>query len=490
MKTGKSTLINSLISERLAITDVEEATATVNRLCHGKGLQTSQFIVEWKDGQVESLPLERLRDWTGKTAEVKERAGKTACLRLFSAADRLREMQIIDTPGTGSAVEAHETAALAFLSPDVIAQSISEGGKADAILYVVGPVGRESDVENLELFQGDRLPNSGPYNSVCVLHQWDTLQVVDPAAEAVVKAARLREQLSDLVAHVIPVSGPIALAAKSVSDDSYCRLLEFTALLGPPKLEDLLKMPDRWDGHGEGADVRKLFSLPWASFTLIVRQVRDVPRGEIAMARQRCLDYSRIADLEKFIEDRFFSQAGIIKQSQALEKAQQIYAPSIRRIAAEGERLEQDAAQAKRAAMALPTQESETAGWLESKSAKWTERSKILCAQALTLDREWQQHGAELEGLLMDLRVSEKMHREPDLFPLEDRARIRALCDHLATPHLRSQLGGQMIVSLPELQQLINSYRAKENRVSRKFQRLFEHIVLRLEDAYRLIAAN
>jgi hypothetical protein len=490
MKTGKSTLINSLIGRPLAATDVEEATATINWLCHGTGLQTFQMIVEWKDGRTEGLPLTRLVDWIGKTPEVIDRVGRTALLRLFSDADRLREMQIIDTPGTGSAVEAHETTALAFLSPDVIVRSVAEGRKADAILYVVSPVGRDSDVENLDLFQGDRLPNSGPYNSVCVVHKWDALKAVDPAAEAAVKAARLRDQFSDMVADVIPVSGPIALAAKSALDDSYVRLLDCTGQLGTPELENLLKNSDRWDRDGERASVRKLFALPWASFTLVVRQVREVTRGDIATARLRCLEYSRIADLEKFIEDRFFSQARIIKQCSALEKAQQIYAPSIRRIAAEGERLEQDAALAKRAAIALPSQERGTAGWLEAKGKEWNARSENLCADALSLDREWQQHGADLDGLLMDLRVSETMDREPTLFPLEDHARIRALCNHLAIPHLRSQLGGQTLVSLPELQRLIDAYRAKENRAPRKSQPLFEHILRRLEEAFRVIEPN
>ena len=490
MKTGKSTLINGLIGRSLAVTDVEEATATINWLCYGTGLQTFQLIVDWKCGRTECLPLERIKDWVGKSPEVMERVGKTAFLRLFSESDRLLEMEILDTPGTGSAVETHETTALAFLNPDVIAQSFSEGGKADAILYVVSPVGRESDIENLEIFRGERLQNSGPYNSVCVVHKWDALEAVDPAAEAALKAARLRDQFSDMVADVIPVSGPIALAARSASDDSFSRLLELTAIYGTPELENLLKNSDRWDRDDERSSVRKLFSLPWASFTLIVRQLRGVARGDIPTAQQRCLDYSRIAILEKFIKDRFFSQAGIIKRTQALEKAKQIYAPSIRRIVAEGERLDQDAAHAKRAARALPTHETESAGWLETKSEEWKKRSETLSSQTLSLDREWQQHEAELEGLRMDLRMSEMMHREPDLFPLENRTRIQAVCDHLATPTLRSQLGGQTIVSLPELQRLIGSYRAKENRAPRKFQRLFEHIVRRLEDACRVIESN
>ena len=491
MKTGKSTLINSLVGRSLAVMGVEETTATINRICYGTGVQTSQFIVHWKDRPEESFPFDRLKhDWTGKKPEVTERAVKTAFLKLFADADTLRERQIIDTPGTGSAEEVHETAALAFLNPDVIAQSIAESGKADAILYVIGAVGLESDVENLELFQGQRLPNSGPYNSVGVVHKWDALQVADPAGEAALKAARLRDQFSGLVADMIPVSGPIALVARSASDEAFGRLLDITALQSTPEMEALLGDSDTWDGEPERANVRKLLSLPWSSFRLVFRQLRDVARGDIAMARQRCLHYSRIEDLEKFINDRFFSQAAIIKKSQALEKAQQIYAPSVRRISAESERLKKDATLATRAAAALPAKEREMSGWLEKKSAAWMDRSKVLFDQALRLDQRWQEHAADLEGLHMDLRVSEMIDRQPDLFPIEDRARIRAVCDHLATPHLRSQLGGQTIITLAELQRLIDFYRAKSNRLQRKFQQIFEHIVHRLEDAFRLIESN
>lgn len=344
MKTGKSTLINSLVGRQLAVVDVEEATATINWICHGEGTQPNHFIVHWKDGRAESFPMERLKtDWTGKSEEVKARVEKAARLQLFSDAPRLREMQIIDTPGTGSAVEAHEQGAMNFLNPDVFEQSATEGNKADAILYVVQPAGRESDLDNLELFRSGRIQNSGPYNSVCVVHRWDELQAADPAAEALNKAVRLKEQLSDTVATVIPVSGPVALAARVAPDDFFERLLNVTVNAGEAEFERGLKMERRWNEDEKRAGIRGCFAgLPWASFTLIARQLRGVPAGDVSAARKRCLDYSRIAELEKFIEDQFFSQRAIIKRCQLLEKTNRVYAPSIKTIEAEAERLAED----------------------------------------------------------------------------------------------------------------------------------------------------
>ena len=490
MKTGKSTLINSLAERELAVVGVEEATATINWFCHGEGTQPNHFIVHWKDGRAESFPVERLKtDWTGKSEEVKARVEKAARLQLFSDAPRLREMQIIDTPGTGSAVEAHEAGAMGFLNPDIFEQSAAEGNKADAILYVIGAVGRESDLDNLELFRSGRSLNSGPYNSVCVIHKWDALEAADPAVEAVKKAGRLMEQLSDTVATVIPVSGPIALASRAAPDDFFERLLNVTAKAGEAEFERGLKMERRWNEDEKRAGIRGLFSgLPWASFTLIARQLRGVPAGDVSAARKRCLDYSRIAELEKFIEDHFFSQRAIIKRCQLLEKTNRVYAPSIKTIETEAERLVEDCRNAERGKVAFDSHFPELSKWMSAKAAEWKWRGEQLHTDMLSLDREWQGHCAELEGLQMDLRVSEVMSHETDVFPAEQHHQIRALCDHLATRERRSQMGSSNLISLLELQRLIDSYRTKLSLASRKHQPLIDHVLSRLEEAHQNIS--
>ncbi len=490
MKVGKSTLMNSLVGRELAVADVEEATATVNWFCHGTGAQTAQFIVHWKDGRTESFPVERLKgEWTGKSAEVKARAEKAARLQLFADLPRLREVQIIDTPGSGAAVEAHERGIKEFLNPDVFKLSAAEGNKADAIVYVVAPVGRESDVENLELFHSGRLTNSGPYNSVCVVHKWDCLDAADPFGEARRKGERLFEQLSGMVAKVIPVSGPIALAARAAPDDFFERLLKVTSSASESDFENALKIERRWKQDPDRAEILDLFPLPWASFTLIARQLRGIRVGDIATAKARCEDYSRIRELEEFIEERFFSQAAIIKKRQILEKTEQVYVPSIKTLELEGNRLADDAENGRKGAKLLHG-EPQLSQWMLDKSEDWQRRQESTEAELISLDREWGEHRAELDGLQMDLEISREMDVQPDLFPQHDKHRIRSLCDHLATPQRRSQMGSAQIATLQEIRTMIDFYRSKANRSSRKNQRLFEHVVKRLESACELLTSK
>ena len=484
MKVGKSTLINSLVGRELAVADVEEATATVNWFCHGTEAQTAQFIVHWKDGRTEAFPREKLKaDWTGKSAEVMERAEKAARLELFADAPSLRRVQIIDTPGSGSANEAHEHAAKGFLNPDVFKLSAAEGNKADAIVYVVGPVGMEGDVENLKLF------NSGPYNSVCVLHRWDELSVSDPLEEAKRMGGLLFELWSGMVAKVIPVSGPIALAARAAPDDFFERLLKVTSSASESDFENALKIERRWKQDPDRAEILALFPLPWASFTLIARQLRGIRLGDIATAKARCEDYSRIRELEEFIEERFFSQAAIIKKRQILEKTEQVYVPSIKTLELEVNRLADDAKSGRKGAKMLQD-DPPLYQWMLDKSEDWQRRQESTEAELISLDREWGEHRAELDGLQMDLEISREMDVQPDLFPQHDKHRIRSLCDHLATPQRRSQMGSAQIATLHEIRTMIDFYRSKANRSSKKNQRLFEHVVKRLESACELLTSK
>ena len=242
-----------------------------------------------------------------------------------------------------------------------------------------------------------------------------------------------------------------------------------TANAGEAEFERGLKMERRWNEDEKRAGIRGCFAgLPWASFTLIARQLRGLPAGDVSAARKRRLDYSRIAELEKFIEEQFFFQRAIIKRCQLLEKTNRVYAPSIKTIEAEAERLGEDCRNADRVAATLKSHSPDLSKWMAAKAAGWKQRSGQLQADMISLDQEWQNHCEELEGLHMDLRVSEAMAHEAGMFPSEHHHQIRALCDHLATRERRSQMGSSNVTSLLELQRLIDFYRAKLSHASRK----------------------
>lgn len=482
MKAGKSTLINGLIGHHLAISDVEEATATFNWICHGSHEQIRNFVVHWKDGRSESFPLSDLSRWTGKAPEVLARVRETLFLRLFSDSPKLAEIQIVDTPGTGSAVEEHETAR-ELLNPETISQSLSEMGRADAIIYVVPPVAREADMETLRDFSTGQLPNSGPYNSVAVLHKWDDLSVNDPIVRAKDKAHRLLEQLEGMVADVIPVSGPLALAARSAPDEFFGELLSMVQT-DRSGVERALTMPDRWAKDTSRQAIREKHAMPWSSFKLLVHLCLKEEFPSPAIFRRRCEEESGILTLEAFLQERFFSRASIIKKCQLLNRAALILEPTLRKMDVAARQENQDAQFADRAAEFLKNTDAELSGWLLNQAVDHRNRSETLQSAAVDTDRQWQEHRSELERLQMDLRVSQELKDRSDLFPEEHRGIIQTVCNHLADPRRRMHFDRGQLVSLRDVENLIGIYRGRENLSRNRDRPLFSHVVSRLEEIH------
>jgi len=486
MKAGKSTLINALIRRPLAICDVEEATATLNRICYGEGAQTQQFVVQWRDGRTEPFPLSELSRWTGKSPEVLAQTRETSFLRLYADSPKLAETQIVDTPGTGSAVEEHEVTRN-FLSPETIAESIAEGGKADAIVYVILPAGRESDEETLQIFASGRLPHSDPYNSVAVLHKWDGLDVDNPKKRAGEKSRRLLDDLGPMVADVIPVSGPLALAAWCASDQFFTELVSIL-IKDSDSIERALKMPERWSADPARQSVRELYSMPWASFRLLVRTLQRDSVSDPQAARECCLEESGILSFEEFLQKRFFSQASIIKQCQILQRVASVIEPALRRLYDEARGHDRDTKYAERAAGILKDQSTELSSWLQQKANVYREKSVALQTTAIDLDRQWQKHRSDLEMLQMDLKVSQAIKETPDVFPAGHRDSLRAINNHLAGIQRRSDLGRGKIVPIHEIEDLIKYYRTQENLCRNRDRPLFEHIVKRLEQIHQILS--
>jgi GTPase SAR1 family protein len=322
MKTGKSSIINALVGRQLAITGVEEATATLNWISYGTNEQSESVIVHWKDGRVEPIPFSRISEWAGKDPKVLKRVRETEYLQMFADAETLRNINIVDTPGTGSAAYEHEEVAKQFLSPRAAEESEDEGRKADALLYVFPPVARASDEDSLGTYRQTRMPGSDPYNSIGVLHKWDGMEAEDLEAEAESKSARVAATLSDMVCEVIPVSAPLALAARNAPGPFFDALLELTCRESArDDLFKALKRDNRWDQDEGRKRIRESYPMPWVSFVRLVRLLIDRSCQSATGSRSACLDASGFARLEIALNERFFQRAALIKQRLTRVKA-------------------------------------------------------------------------------------------------------------------------------------------------------------------------
>lgn len=333
MKTGKSTLINALIGKRLAITDVNESTATINVISHTKDARLlKKFVVHWKDRSPETFDIECLqKDWTGKDEKVLQQVKNTRFLELFCDSELLALHKIIDTPGTGSVEKTHEDVARNFINVEANLQdsqsegvSKAEGEKADALIYVIAPVGRESDEDSLSDFRKGCLVGTSPYNSVAVMHKWDEILYNEGSFENILnKAKRIYENTKDKVAAVIPVSAPLAFAAESAPDEYFKRLID-VCRVGFLEIKPRLSRDEKWDKDAIRRTLREDFDMPWASFRLMVKTISENEINSIDDARILLLNLSGISKLRDFIDKNFFKKSAMIRLNQTLAKINSI----------------------------------------------------------------------------------------------------------------------------------------------------------------------
>lgn len=476
MKTGKSSLINALVGRPLAITGVEEATATLNWISYGSPAQSDTVLVHWKDGRVEPIVFERLMDWSGKDADVLERVSQTSYLQLFADAERLKEVQIVDTPGTGSVADEHEQVAQEFLSPRAGMDSEEEGKRADALLYVFPPVARERDEDSLVEFRKTRLPGSDPYNSIGVLHKWDGLESDDIAAEATKKADRLRASLSDVICDVIPVSAPLAMVARHAPASFLESLLDHTAI---PSTHDLLRKAlrrdSRWDEDAGLRLVRQSYPLPWVSFVRLVNTLMERSSGSLAEARAAALDASGIERLEAELDRRFFRRAAIIKQRLTRVKATGPVQSGLLLLSRRIKEIETDHNHFK----ALATTSAPLSGheqWLEDKAATTRKEAQDLEAYAVAADRDWLVEKERMDLMERDLIFLEQIDKTPGFVETRDCDTIRKI---LASATTRDE---DDRIPIEVLHAMMRRYQHFINAPTKQTRDHFEHLMLRIQD--------
>lgn len=484
MKTGKSSLINALIGMPLAITGVEEATATLNWISYGDASQQGTVVVHWKDGRVDPIPISRLSEWAGKEKSVLERVGNTAFLQLYANAIRLKDVQIVDTPGTGSVASEHEHVAREFLSPRASTESQEEGRRADALLYVFPPVGRERDEEALAEFRGTRLPGSDPYNSIGVLHKWDGLESDDITADAMRKAERLRTTLSEFVCNVIPVSAPLGMIARHAPDGFLEGILHLTTCVNArDDLRRSLKRDSRWDEDEDRLRARASYSLPWVSFVRAVRLLMDRDCDSVAAARSVCLEASGIQVLEGELDTRFFRRAALIKQRLTRVKAERPVKMGLMGLTQRIEQLSID----HRQFLGISSRFAATdvqGNWLRERASSTERERSALEECAVRANREWLVEDDSMHLMESDLALLEQLDKTPSMVEEVDRAAISSLIASSGQADERERIPSEVLVAM------LARYQPRVNASVRRMREHFEHLTLRLQEQLRRCSSS
>lgn len=330
MRSGKSSLLNALIGADLAVVGVNETTATINHFTFGEGEETRRFRIHWRGRPPEDRPfkdVQDIREWIGDSEIAKE----TRKLEFFANTEFLKTADVVDTPGTRSLVEDHTRTINEFLANRAQSETKEAGSGADAILYVVPPVARQSDTEMLEEFKSNtRLPGSPPHNSLAVVHKWEMLEADDPHAEAQRKTERIYRAMQDCVCGALAVSAPLGKAAGCYPNAFWHSVLNLAANTPASELQELLlderdfredECPRSPLDAAARCRLRTEFPLPWPSLKVILQIARRRAPGNPADLRSIILETSGLPRLRQEIQKRFFDRARVLKMAKILAAA-------------------------------------------------------------------------------------------------------------------------------------------------------------------------
>ncbi len=338
VKAGKSTFVNALLGEDLAQTGATETTATINAFRHGNANPERPVRCYWRDGRVTDETSAFLDSLQGNDDATLRRADDIDRLEYRLPNPYLQHMTLVDTPGTGAAVDEHgeRTEAFMRLRERHDEETRRLAGEADAVIYLTGLTATTGDQAMLDEFRRVATGQATALTAIGVMAKIDT----DPAfiANRQPLVARLEKQLGASLNIIMPVSAGLRRALDTLLADDGAGIANLHAAIAsipPDILTKLLASEELWTGWDDPrcpltATERSNLpgDLPWSVFTTIVTELaRSIT---IEMALERLDDVAGFDALRAVLDRRFLRRGRFLRTYRIVTDARAIVAEARR----------------------------------------------------------------------------------------------------------------------------------------------------------------
>ncbi|MUL47783.1 Isoniazid-inducible protein iniC [Mycobacterium sp. CBMA293] len=324
LKAGKSTLVNALVGEEIAPTDATEATRLVTWFRHG---MTPRVTANHRDGRRTDVPITRnggltfdLARYSG--AQGAANVGDIVDLDVQWPAVELEHTTIIDTPGTSS------------LSPDVSDRTLQllvprDGvPRVDAVVFLLRTL-NAPDIALLKQIGELVGSGSGALGVIGVASRADEIGAgrIDAMMSAREVATRFTTELdrTGVCQAVVPVSGLLALTARTLQQSEFTALQKLATLDGDgaTALTKAMLSADRFARQDDSLPVDAitraalLERFGMFGIRIAIAVLRAGVTDSLGLADE-LLDRSGLVALRDVIDQQFAQRADMLKAHTAL----------------------------------------------------------------------------------------------------------------------------------------------------------------------------
>ena len=319
VSAGKSTMVNALLGQRVAPTDVSECTRLVTWFHYG---HPQHLQIELKAGG--TLDAQLTPDGTlPNTLDVPPE--DVRALHCYLANDILKWMTLIDTPGIGSVHGEFSATTEELLAQE--ADSAAAAQRADAVVFLFNQVLMQDELEALQMFRAasGNDPSRSAASAVGVLSKADQLGdgTRDPWSVAIELAGVYAGKFRNEVAAVVPVVGLVAEASEAATlTELDAKQLAALAAMDEAAFAKLLWSTDRFvsaDAPVSSEERERLLGmLDLYGIQNAVKFLRQGAHGAFALRRELST-LSGISEVKRTLATYFSEQDHVLKVRSALD---------------------------------------------------------------------------------------------------------------------------------------------------------------------------